>query len=204
MVTSISYQDWGFYDKKTFATRFYKRALKIFDFFIFSIIITILACLDRIRIPNPGLDPRTQLNPDPVRIRTSNTGSKQKNSTLKCVRTVWTRYTRTAVNPLYRKLLIAQQLVLLRFLCSLHAWNNQLWFSSWQHRRVSNTSFSWYSHGNRNSRVPLFQALGRKCLLNLESELRIRILRIRLFLGLLDPDPLVRGTDPDPSIIKKK
>jgi hypothetical protein len=26
----------------------------------------------------------------------------------------------------------------------------------------------------------------------------------RMFLGLLDPDPLVRGTDPDPSIIKKK
>jgi hypothetical protein len=31
-------------------------------------------------------------------------------------------------------------------------------------------------------------------------------IRIRLFLGLLDPDPLVRGTDPDPgpSIIKQK
>jgi hypothetical protein len=30
--------------------------------------------------------------------------------------------------------------------------------------------------------------------------------RIRIFLGLLDPDPLVRGTDPapDPSIIKQK
>jgi hypothetical protein len=30
--------------------------------------------------------------------------------------------------------------------------------------------------------------------------------RIRMFLGLLDPDPLVRGTDPDPdpSIIKQK
>jgi hypothetical protein len=36
--------------------------------------------------------------------------------------------------------------------------------------------------------------------------LRIRIRRIRVFLGLLDPDPLVRGTgtDPDPSIIKQK
>jgi hypothetical protein len=35
---------------------------------------------------------------------------------------------------------------------------------------------------------------------------RIRIRRIRLFLGLLDPDPLVRGTAPDldPSIIKQK
>jgi hypothetical protein len=40
--------------------------------------------------------------------------------------------------------------------------------------------------------------------------LRIRIRRIRMFLGLLDPDPLVRGTDPapdpapGPSIIKQK
>jgi hypothetical protein len=33
--------------------------------------------------------------------------------------------------------------------------------------------------------------------------LRIRI-RIHVFLGLLDPDPLVRGMDPDPSIIKRK
>jgi hypothetical protein len=29
------------------------------------------------------------------------------------------------------------------------------------------------------------------------SVLRIRIRRIRMFLGLLDPDLLVRGTDPD-------
>jgi hypothetical protein len=28
--------------------------------------------------------------------------------------------------------------------------------------------------------------------------------RIRRFLGLPDPDPLVRGTDPEPSFIKKK
>jgi hypothetical protein len=28
--------------------------------------------------------------------------------------------------------------------------------------------------------------------------------RIRVFLGLLDPDPLVRGTDPDPYIFKQK
>jgi hypothetical protein len=36
--------------------------------------------------------------------------------------------------------------------------------------------------------------------------IRIRICRIRMFLGLLDPDPdpLVRGTDPNPSIIKHK
>jgi hypothetical protein len=33
--------------------------------------------------------------------------------------------------------------------------------------------------------------------------LRIRI-RICMFLGLLDPDPLVRGMDPEPSIIKQK
>jgi hypothetical protein len=29
-------------------------------------------------------------------------------------------------------------------------------------------------------------------------------IRIRMFLGLPDPDPLVRGTDPDPSITKQK
>jgi hypothetical protein len=34
--------------------------------------------------------------------------------------------------------------------------------------------------------------------------LRILIRRIRMFLGLLDPDPLVKGTDPDSSIIKQK
>ncbi len=34
--------------------------------------------------------------------------------------------------------------------------------------------------------------------------LRIRIHRIHMFLGLLDPDPLVRGMDPDPSIIMQK
>jgi hypothetical protein len=28
--------------------------------------------------------------------------------------------------------------------------------------------------------------------------------RLRMFLGLLDPDPLVRGMDPDPYIIKQK
>jgi hypothetical protein len=31
----------------------------------------------------------------------------------------------------------------------------------------------------------------------MEAALRIRI-RIHMFLGLLDPDPLVRGMDPDP------
>ena len=43
---------------------------------------------------------------------------------------------------------------------------------------------------------------------NLKPVLRIRIHRIYVFLGLLDPDPLVRGMDPDPgldpSIIKQK
>ncbi len=36
--------------------------------------------------------------------------------------------------------------------------------------------------------------------------MRIRIHRIHLFLGLLDPDPLVRSVDPDPdpSVIKQK
>ncbi len=36
----------------------------------------------------------------------------------------------------------------------------------------------------------------------LESVLGIRnrVCRIRMFLGLLDPDPLVRGTDPDPAL----
>jgi hypothetical protein len=36
--------------------------------------------------------------------------------------------------------------------------------------------------------------------------IRIRIHRIHMFLGLLDPDPLVRGMDrdPDPSIIMQK
>jgi hypothetical protein len=34
--------------------------------------------------------------------------------------------------------------------------------------------------------------------------LRIRIRRIHVFLGLPDPDPLVRDTNPDPFIIKQK
>ncbi len=39
----------------------------------------------------------------------------------------------------------------------------------------------------------------------LRIQIRIRIRRIHMFLGLLDPDPdaLVRGMDPDPSIIKQ-
>jgi hypothetical protein len=37
-----------------------------------------------------------------------------------------------------------------------------------------------------------------------DAVLRIRIHRIHMFLGLQDPDPLVRGMDPDPSIIMQK
>jgi hypothetical protein len=40
--------------------------------------------------------------------------------------------------------------------------------------------------------------------LHKNAVLRIRICRIHMFLGLPDPDPLVRGPDPDPSIIKQK
>jgi hypothetical protein len=35
---------------------------------------------------------------------------------------------------------------------------------------------------------------------NLVPVLGIRIRRIRMFMGLPDPDPLVRGIDPDPSL----
>ncbi len=40
----------------------------------------------------------------------------------------------------------------------------------------------------------------------LRIRIRIRIHRIHKFLGLLNPDPLIRGMDPDPdpSIIKQK
>jgi hypothetical protein len=40
----------------------------------------------------------------------------------------------------------------------------------------------------------------------LRIRIRIRIHQIHMFLGLLDPDPLVRGIDPDPDscIIKQK
>ncbi len=34
----------------------------------------------------------------------------------------------------------------------------------------------------------------------LRIRIRIRIHRIQVFLGLLDPDPLVRGMDPDPDL----
>ncbi len=38
----------------------------------------------------------------------------------------------------------------------------------------------------------------------LYAVLRTQVRRIRMFLDLLDPDPLVRGTDPDPSVNKQK
>jgi hypothetical protein len=40
----------------------------------------------------------------------------------------------------------------------------------------------------------------QKIVLELEPVLRIQIHRIHMFLGLPDPDPLVRGMDPDPAL----
>jgi hypothetical protein len=56
-----------------------------------------------------------------------------------------------------------------------------------------------------SGQVGLFTLLGNISL-RFQAVLRIRIRRIRMFLGLLDPDPLVRGVDPDPdpSINKQK
>jgi hypothetical protein len=47
---------------------------------------------------------------------------------------------------------------------------------------------------------------GLEGLLQSLSRIRMRIHRIHMFLGLPDPDPLVRGIGPDPdlSIIKQK
>jgi hypothetical protein len=36
--------------------------------------------------------------------------------------------------------------------------------------------------------------------LRIRIRIRIRIPRIHMFLGLLDPDQLVRGMDPDPDV----
>jgi hypothetical protein len=33
---------------------------------------------------------------------------------------------------------------------------------------------------------------------------QVAVVRIRMFLGLLDPDPLVRVMDQDPSVVKQK
>jgi hypothetical protein len=49
--------------------------------------------------------------------------------------------------------------------------------------------------------------LSGQCSPVLWSELRIQCrirIRIHMFFGLPDPDPLVRGMDPDPSIIMQK
>jgi hypothetical protein len=49
----------------------------------------------------------------------------------------------------------------------------------------------------------LHQALrdsGQSSLRSFGPVVGIRICRIRMFLGLQVPDPLVRGTDPDPSL----
>ncbi len=43
-----------------------------------------------------------------------------------------------------------------------------------------------------------FRAIGHLSKPVLRIQIRIRIHRIHVFLGLLDPDPLVRGMDPDP------
>ncbi len=43
-----------------------------------------------------------------------------------------------------------------------------------------------------------------KKIYDVETVLRIRIRRIHIFFGLLDPNPFARGMDPDPFIIKQK
>jgi hypothetical protein len=55
---------------------------------------------------------------------------------------------------------------------------------------------------------PLYQGRRGRYVIIISSSknlpvLRIRICRIHMFLGLLDPDPLIRATDPDPSIINQ-
>jgi len=63
---------------------------------------------------------------------------------------------------------------------------------SFRRNRVFNvhSSTGMYEYGK------LLIAYGHK-----KAMLRIRI---HMFLGLLNPDPLVRGMDPDPSITKQK
>ncbi len=57
---------------------------------------------------------------------------------------------------------------------------------------------------NARLQLPLNHSLQHKVHMYPLAVLRIRIHRIHMFLGLLDPDPdpLVRGMDPDPPIIK--
>ncbi len=45
---------------------------------------------------------------------------------------------------------------------------------------------------------------GAQSISSFQAVLRIRICRIYMYFGLAVPDPLVRDTDPDPSIIKQK
>jgi hypothetical protein len=63
-------------------------------------------------------------------------------------------------------------------------------------------------HTRGRPRVPRPDCLLRDgdMLLGNAQEHPVTVLRIRTFLGLLDPDPdpLVRGMDPDPSITKQK
>jgi hypothetical protein len=60
-----------------------------------------------------------------------------------------------------------------------------------------------YRRGNCSHGVAFF--ITKKALkFNCKPVLRIKIHRIHMFLGLPDPDPLVRDMDPDPSIIMQK
>jgi hypothetical protein len=64
---------------------------------------------------------------------------------------------------------------------------------------VFTASFRWLAAGlTREEKVKTAQVT------SLLSVLRLRIHQIHKFLGLLDLDPLVRGMDPDLSIIKQK
>ncbi len=57
--------------------------------------------------------------------------------------------------------------------------------------------------GPQDSRFMTLTDGGADTVIDIKGMLQIRIW-IRMFRGLLVPDPLVRGTDPDPSIIKQK
>jgi hypothetical protein len=69
-----------------------------------------------------------------------------------------------------------------------------------------NTTFKGLKITTYKSTIKAYLGSISNCL----AVLRIRIRRICMFLGLLDPDPLVRGMDldpapdPDPSIAKQK
>jgi hypothetical protein len=57
--------------------------------------------------------------------------------------------------------------------------------------------------GAQESKIMTLTDGGEDTVIDIKEVLQIRIW-IRMIRGLLDPDPLVRGTDPDPSIIKQK